>query len=144
MKMQPVLYAEDDSITRISLVMALEAADFQIREAATGEDAIRALEAEAFVALVTDVNLGPGPDGWEVARRARELSPGLPVVYVSAEAGEQWAAYGVPHSVMVAKPFVPAQVVVALSTLLNAASDLPTPSQNGPPGSPRGDGDAAP
>lgn len=68
--------------------------------------------------LITDINLGDGPDGWQVARKARELVGGLPVVYVSAASEHEWTSHGVPNSVMVTKPFVPAQVVVAISSLL--------------------------
>ena len=44
--------------------------------------------------------------------------PGLPVVYVSAASEHEWSAQGVPASVMIAKPCVSAQVVVAISSLL--------------------------
>ncbi len=71
--------------------------------------------------LITDINLGPGPDGWDVARQARELIGGLPVVYVSAASHQDWTSKGVPESVMIAKPFAAAQIVVAVSGLLNKA-----------------------
>lgn len=29
--------------------------------------------------MLTDVNLGDGITGWELARRAREIAPGFPV-----------------------------------------------------------------
>jgi hypothetical protein len=35
---------------------------------------------------------------------------------------ENWAAHGVPNSVMVTKPFASVQVVTAISQLLNAKS----------------------
>lgn len=80
------------------------------------------------MAIVTDINIGSGPDGWEVARTARKLNPGLPVVFVSANSNEDWAANGVPNSVMIAKPFVATQVVVALSMALNAVPHVPQSS----------------
>lgn len=57
--------------------------------------------------------------GWEVAVRARELKPDLPVVYVTGDSGHEWASRGVPGSVVVSKPFAPAQIVVALASLAN-------------------------
>jgi hypothetical protein len=33
--------------------------------------------------MITNISLGVGADGWDVARRARELTPELPVVYMS-------------------------------------------------------------
>jgi hypothetical protein len=39
-----------------------------------------------YRALVTDINLGRDKiDGWDVARRAREIDPNFPVVYMSEE-----------------------------------------------------------
>ncbi len=119
-----ILYVEDDAVVRLSLAAALEEAGFVVREVGNGREALDALatEGEDVRGLVTDVNLGSEPDGWTVARQARERDAALPVVYVSGESQEAWAAQGVPNSVMIAKPFVPTQVVVALSMLLNTAS----------------------
>lgn len=69
--------------------------------------------------MLTDIQLGRGPDGWEVARHARELVPEMPVVYISGDSAHEWTARGVPDSIMVSKPFVDAQIITAVSTLLN-------------------------
>lgn len=86
-------------------------------------EAFRILEeaTEPFLGLVTDVNLGDGPAGWVIARRARELADSIAVIYVSGASNDQWASRGVPQSIMIAKPFAPAQIVVAMSSFLNAA-----------------------
>jgi ABC-type proline/glycine betaine transport system permease subunit len=39
---------------------------------------------------------------------------------MSGSSAEDWASKGVPHSVMIAKPFAPAQLVTAVAQLLNA------------------------
>jgi DNA-binding response OmpR family regulator len=121
-----ILYVEDDGVVRLSLTAALEEAGFVVREVGTGREALAVLEADGGVrGLVTDVNLGTEPDGWDIARRARERDATLPVVYVSGESQDAWSVNGVPNSVMIAKPFVPTQVVVALSMLLNTNSTAP-------------------
>lgn len=74
-----------------------------------------------FHALVSDINLGRGPTGWAVAKRARELNEHLPVVYVTGGNGHEWASQGVPNSVVVGKPFAAAQIVTAVSQLLNTS-----------------------
>jgi DNA-binding response OmpR family regulator len=61
-------------------------------------------------------------DGWEVARRAREISPAFPIVYMSGASAGDWTSKGVPHSIMLAKPFAPAQLVTAVAQLLNVAT----------------------
>ena len=72
-------------------------------------------------ALVTDIDLGTQVTGWDVARRARELQADIPVVYMTGGSADEWSANGVPNSILIAKPFVPTQIVVAVSPLLNAA-----------------------
>jgi CheY-like chemotaxis protein len=124
----PLLYVEDEVLIQDVLASALIEAGFQVLTVGTGAEALEALQGRAheFGGLITDINLGSGPDGWEVARRARELISGLPVVYVSAASQHDWTSKGVPQSVMIAKPFAPAQIVVAIAALLNKA-----PQQDG-------------
>ena len=73
-------------------------------------------------ALVTDIDLRGKMDGWEVAQHAREIAPDFPVVYVSGAAAADWTSKGVPNSIMLAKPFVPAQLLTAVSNLLNSGT----------------------
>ena len=75
--------------------------------------------------LVTDIQLGNGPRGWDVARHCRQVVPALPVVYVTGDSSGDWSAEGVPESVMITKPFVMAQLITALSTLLDKAPAVP-------------------
>jgi CheY-like chemotaxis protein len=71
---------------------------------------------------VTDINLKGKMDGWEVAQNAREIEPDFPVVYMSGAAAADWTSKGVPHSITLRKPFAPAQLLTAISNLLNAAT----------------------
>jgi DNA-binding response OmpR family regulator len=57
--------------------------------------------------------------GWEVAAQIREVDPGFPVIYMSGVHADEWPSKGVPNSIMLAKPFAPAQLVIAVSNLLN-------------------------
>jgi len=52
--------------------------------------------------------------------RIREKEPVFPVIYVTGAPAEEWAANGVPKSILISKPVVPARLVTALSSLLNA------------------------
>jgi DNA-binding NtrC family response regulator len=74
--------------------------------------------------LVTDINLLGRFNGWEVVRAAREVDPNFPVVYMSGVAALEWAVQGVPNSIMLQKPFAPAQLVTAVSQLLNGRSSV--------------------
>jgi DNA-binding response OmpR family regulator len=123
MKPPMLLLVDDDSLVQEVLKLELIEAGFEIIAAHDGTEALAELDADAarFKAVVTDIKLGNGPDGWDVGRRARELIPDMPVVYVSGDSGSEWSARGVPDSVMIAKPFVTAQLVTAISILITNA-----------------------
>jgi CheY-like chemotaxis protein len=122
-----ILLVEDEDATRLILEETLREGGFELKVAANGDEALRVLQSEhqTLRGLITDINLGAGPDGWDVARRARELHPDLPVVYMSGAAGAEWTSQGVPHSTLDSKPFAPAQIVTAISALLNASDSQP-------------------
>ncbi|HEV2530103.1 response regulator [Phenylobacterium sp.] len=117
-----VLAVDDDVLVLDLLQSALEDGGFQVKTALGGDEAIAALEmnrARDICAVVTDVNLGRGTNGWDVGQRARELSPGLPVLYISGDSAHDWTSRGVPRSLLVQKPFAPAQIVTAVASLIN-------------------------
>jgi DNA-binding response OmpR family regulator len=122
-----LLYVEDEPITQDLVAAALREAGFEVLTASDGDEALAQLGAQsgALRGLITDINLGDCPDGWDVARSARESINGLPVVYVSGACEHEWTAKGVPNSLMIAKPFAPAQIVVAISSLLVASDSAP-------------------
>jgi CheY-like chemotaxis protein len=117
-----VLVAEDDQLVQGTVEEALTEGGFEIALAATGEEAITLLKGNhtEYRALVTDINLAGKLDGWDVARAAREIDPAFPVVYMTGAAADEWASKGVPNSILLSKPFAPAQLVTAVSQLLNA------------------------
>ena len=75
-----------------------------------------------YRALVTDIQLRGVMDGWEVAKRAREIDPEFPIVYMTGGNAAEWPSRGVPNSILLTKPFAPAQLVTAVSQLLNAGT----------------------
>ena len=125
MENQPlfILVVEDDQLVQTVVEDSLSDVGFETVITPSGEKAVELLDAAEgkYRALVTDINLSSGDlDGWDVARHAREIDPHFPVVYMSGIEADDWASKGVPNSVMLAKPFAPAQLVTAISQLLNA------------------------
>jgi len=117
-----ILVVEDDDLLQTLVEETLSEGGFQIVIAPSGEKALKLLDmaSEKYRALVTDINLGHNKlTGWEVARHAREINPAFPVVYVSGDSMGDWASLGVPNSIMLPKPFAPAQLLTAVSQLLN-------------------------
>jgi hypothetical protein len=41
---------------------------------------------------------------------------------MTGAAAEEWTSQGVPHSILLQKPFAPAQLVTAVSQLLNSVT----------------------
>jgi DNA-binding response OmpR family regulator len=119
-----ILLAEDEALIAITLQDALEEACFAVHHVSDAEEAIHALESKhkELSGVITDINFGQKLDGWAVALRARELVPHLPVVYISGDSAHEHTARGVPDSIMLQKPFAPAQMITGMSTLLNCRS----------------------
>jgi DNA-binding NtrC family response regulator len=122
MEQAVILLVEDEGLVRVDLADVLEQAGFQVVQCSTSSEALAALKGEnRFQGMVTDIRLGPAPDGWDLAKHARELFPDLPVVYMSGDSAVDWSARGVPNSIMVQKPFAGAQITTAIAQLINAA-----------------------
>ena len=128
-----VLLFEDEPLVAMFVQEALESEGFEIKLACDPQEAEIAIgeSIESVAALVTDVRLGEGLSGWELARLARQRCPGLPIVFVSGDSAADHTAQGVPDSVMIQKPFVAAQLITALANLLNAQFIAPTPAESG-------------
>jgi DNA-binding response OmpR family regulator len=131
-KIPLLLYVEDDAIVSMPVIDALGEAGFEVQYVLSGEGAIAELRkrAASYQALVTDVRL-PQVDGWEVAHVARELNPRIPVIYLSGDSAVEWSANGVPNSLMLQKPFAMAQLITAVTTLMNEVAAAPPPADRG-------------
>ena len=97
-----VLVVEDDVWTRIDVAGALEASGWVALEAGSGQAALELCGSDTPVdALITDIDLGDGATGWDVAR-AFWRRDAIPVIYMSANPDVPHRR--VPHSRFVAKP----------------------------------------
>jgi len=116
-----ILVVEDEFLIQELVDGALTEGGFDTEIVPSGEEAITKLQDDPtkYRALLTDINFKGKLTGWDVARRARELNPEIPVIYMTGGAADEWPSQGVPHSILLNKPFAPAQVVTAVSQLLN-------------------------
>ena len=122
-KIISLLLVEDEALVLLATQDTLESGGYSVITASSGEEALEILKrgTREIAAVITDVRLGPGPDGWELARRARELEPGLAVIYTTGDGAAEWPALGVSGSVLIAKPYGPPQVLAAVRALLPRA-----------------------
>ena len=121
-----VMVVEDEYDLQGLLEDTLVEGGFETDILSSGEEALTLFRGglKNYKALVTDVGLKGRLNGWEVAAQIREADPGFPIVYMSGAHADEWASKGVPNSLMLTKPFAPAQLVTAISQLLNSV--LPT------------------
>jgi CheY-like chemotaxis protein len=119
-----VLIVEDDFLIQTMVEEALQEAGFETAIAPSAEEAVTLIKGKVmnYRALVTDINLRGRMTGWEVAKQARQIEPEFPIVYMTGAAADDWPSHGVPHSILLMKPFAPAQLVTALSQLLNVGN----------------------
>lgn len=121
-----ILVVEDEPLILADIESALREGGYDVVSATMADHAMRQLESpEPPAGLITDIRLGgEQPSGWDIAHRARELCPAIGVIYMSGDSGGDWASKGVPESVFIQKPFASAQMVTAISSVLNSGSRL--------------------
>jgi signal transduction histidine kinase/ActR/RegA family two-component response regulator len=82
-----VLAVDDEPELAEMIRFALKAARAHVTIATSGEGALEALAEDRFDIVVSDLSLGEGIDGWQLADRVRLRSPSTPFVLVTG-----WAA----------------------------------------------------
>ena len=117
-----ILVVEDEVFILHLVESTLEEGGFKVIPVTSGEQAIQMLDTHnsAVRAVITDVNLGRSKlTGWDIARYAREVNPNTVVIYMTGHGADEWTSHGLPNSILMTKPFAPAQILTALSNLLN-------------------------
>jgi PAS domain S-box-containing protein len=114
-----VLLVEDDAEVRSVAQRFLSALGCTVTACASGEQARQELRADAGIdLLLTDIALGPGMRGTELAELARQRLPGLPVLLMSGYASallEAPAGWD-----LLRKPYTRAELGRAMARLLAA------------------------
>ncbi len=118
-----ILFVEDNRISSMISCGVLRDAGYNVIEAFDAQEATAVIDgAPRLAALVTDINLGPGQDGFDVARHARAAYPHLPVVFISGAAGVRVLLEGVDPNEFVAKPYHPQLLMDALDRAIPAGT----------------------
>jgi EAL domain-containing protein (putative c-di-GMP-specific phosphodiesterase class I)/ActR/RegA family two-component response regulator len=92
-----VLVAEDDPLLLRAYARALTAVGFAVDSAENGEEAVNLLLANAYDAVVSDINL-PCVDGVGVLQAAQKCDADLPVVLVTGTPRLETAVSAVEHA----------------------------------------------
>jgi DNA-binding response OmpR family regulator len=109
-----VLVADDSPHLVLLYRAVLEDAGFEVVSVSNGMAAIAEVEGGNVDAAVLDV-LMPGVSGDAIAERLRRTNPGLPVLLMTGDYGEQFVVdVGAP---VLRKPFAPEELVRAVREL---------------------------
>lgn len=115
-----VLVGEDQVLLRMDLAQFLQAQGFAVLQAARHVEAMRQLAADWPVdAVVTDVDLGPGPNGLTLVTWLRDRHPDVPLFVCSGRLLEA-ADSGLPAADVFFKPFDPRKLVARIKQALGS------------------------
>ena len=111
-----VLLVDDEAHVRNLVTVCLERASFRVLPVSSGEEALQ-VDCAEFDLLVTDVQLGSGINGVDLAERITAEKPSIRVLVMSGfpESEGMAVAKGLPF---LAKPFVPSRLVDRIKELL--------------------------
>ena len=131
-----ILVLEDEEAIRSFIRVNLKRHNFEVVEAATGEEALEKLDNSIDLALL-DVML-PGIDGFEVCKRARSQWPALGIIMLTAKGQEQNRIEGLELGAddYIVKPFSPKELLARINALLRRINvsdkhtETPTDNKN--------------
>jgi two-component system KDP operon response regulator KdpE len=108
---------DDEPAIRRALRPPLVELGFQVSEASRGEEALQALRANAYDAVLLDINM-PGIGGIETLRRIRTFAPRLPVLMLTVRDQEEdkVEALDMGADDYVTKPFSIRELVARIRT----------------------------
>ena len=78
-----LVVVENESLLRDLIARSLEAVGFDVTTAANASDAKRACKAVDPDACIVDIELGPGPDGFDFAEYLEREAPDIGVVFLT-------------------------------------------------------------
>ncbi|WP_082652679.1 PAS domain-containing protein [Aureimonas sp. AU12] len=118
---ETVLVIDDEPIVRMLVVDILEDLGYVALEAGDGPQGLKVIASDARIdLLVTDVGLPNGMNGRQVADAARELRPGLKVLFVTGYAENAVLSHGHldPGMQVVTKPFDVNALATRIKTMI--------------------------
>lgn len=119
--MPRILVIDDQKDVRTMISMVLRVNQFDVVEAASAAEGLKAFGAQPFDAAIVDIYLGD-TNGLELVAALRERVPELPVVAVSGMTAFDGAAMSdeLKRVVYLQKPFRPAELMRAVSAARTA------------------------
>jgi len=119
-----ILFAEDDAQMRKFIQAVLDEAGFTVIGTATGEQCLAKLTIIKPVAILLDIDMPGGMNGFETCMRIREAAPDLncPIIFVTGRKTTEdvLAARKLGAAHFVAKPLTPEKLIDKVVAALGA------------------------
>jgi DNA-binding response OmpR family regulator len=113
-----ILIVEDDFLVRLTLSEALVSDGFDVVEAETAEEALHLLRTDPTIGLLmTDMQLGGGLNGQDLATATRAERAGLPVIFMTGRPDLVQVSVGGRERI-VPKPYLPSAICAAARELI--------------------------
>lgn len=117
-----ILLVEDDQAIVEALRQLLEGQGYEVRTESGQDSAIAVLRRERFDLLLLDITLAQG-SGFAVCMAAKEVSPGTPIIFLTASDDEFSTVAGLEMGAMdyIAKPFRPRELLSRIRVALRTS-----------------------
>jgi len=101
-----LLLVEDDILVRTTVALMLEDDGFRVVEASTAAEAQRLMQGGLnAVVMVTDIDLGAGPNGLELADQLRSQQPDLAIIFITGRVASLAGRRPNQREAILPKPF---------------------------------------
>src|SRR5271155_811035 len=119
-----ILVVDDEPAVQSALSRALTMEQYEVAQAADGQEALECLGAAPYEAVILDIAM-PRVDGLEVCRRLREGGDGTPVLMLTArgEVDDRVAGLDVGADDYLVKPFALRELLARVRALLRRAGE---------------------
>lgn len=112
-----ILLVEDEPLLLEATREDLDDLGHEVLCATNGDQALEVINVQTIDLLITDIRMPGECDGWELARRARQMLPQLPVIYTSGYATRELPP--VDDSIFLSKPFRLSELAGAIGSLIS-------------------------
>ena len=116
-RLQVLLVDDDDGVREVCAAM-LEDIGCEVTAAASGDEALRELAAAKFSIMLTDIAM-PAMSGVELAQRARDVAPDMPVLFASGYADLQAFGELLTEETVVRKPYRLNELAARLEAMID-------------------------
>jgi len=130
--MKKILIVDDESLIRYSLNATFRETDREVVSAATGAEALRAIDENRFDACLLDIHL-PDMNGLDIMKKVRAVSPGTKIIIMTgSDVGESMMSSIRENAhLLLTKPFDLDEVKLLVERLIAGGPPGPRGSKEG-------------